>query len=158
MKWTDRDIKYLVNNYSKRVHVDDICLYLKRGRRSVQHKAVRLGVGRKGMLVKRMGDVTPREIIDKRYYLKNKSKVHRRRMDRRWRIKLKLVKLMGGKCSLCGYNRCVPALEFHHKTKEKDASIAELIKNTSEQNVLKEVKRCVLVCANCHRELHQKDP
>ena len=156
MKWTKEEIEYLIENYPKKIHIDSICAYLKKSRKAISHKAVRLGFSRKGTLIRRLGDPIPRNIIDKRYYLKNKDKIYQRKMQRRWRIKEKMVNLMGGKCNICGYNKCAAALEFHHKNKEKDFEIGELIKNSSEQNVLKEVQRCILVCANCHRELHHK--
>ena len=39
-------------------------------------------------------------------------------------MKLQAVKLLGGKCSICGYSKCIDALEFHHKNpKEKDFKI-----------------------------------
>ena len=154
MRWTKEEISYLIDNYSKRVYIDDICSFLKKSRTAVRHKAARLGFNRNGVLVRRIGDPTPRNLIDKIYYLKNRNKIYQRKMQRRWKIKQKIVELMGGECSLCGYKKCITALEFHHKNKGKDFNIGELIKNSSEQNVLKEVQRCILVCANCHRELH----
>lgn|SRR3989338_5693498 len=130
--------------------------FFKKSRRAIWHKAARLGFDRKGMLVRKIGDATPRNLIDRKYYLRNRIKIYQRKMQRRWRIKQNMVGLMGSECRLCGYKKCISALEFHHKNKEKDFNIADLIKNSSEQNVLKEVQRCILVCANCHRELHSK--
>lgn len=64
----------------------------------------------------------------------------------------------GGKCQLCGYNRCLNALDFHHKdpsTKDrKYKSISSLIRENSIENGMKEVNKCILLCANCHREVH----
>jgi hypothetical protein len=72
----------------------------------------------------------------------------------RKRYKQKLVDLMGGKCMVCGYNRCIKALDFHHidpKTKEFTISRME---SMNWDSTFKEAKKCVLLCANCHRELH----
>lgn len=68
-------------------------------------------------------------------------------------IKMKMVEYKGGKCEICGYNKCIEALEFHHiNPKEKDFSISG---GTKSFNSLKsELDKCVLVCANCHREIH----
>jgi 5-methylcytosine-specific restriction endonuclease McrA len=69
--------------------------------------------------------------------------------------KAKAIELKGGKCAQCGYDRCSYALEFHHlshDTKDKDIS-QFFIRNTWE-GVLKELEKCILLCANCHRELH----
>jgi len=60
---------------------------------------------------------------------------------------------MGGKCELCGYDKCIFALDFHHKG-NKENNIAHIINNESKGKALKEIKNCLLVCANCHRELH----
>lgn len=54
-------------------------------------------------------------------------------------------------CSVCGYSRCLDALEYHHYNGDKLRCISRI--NTPE-SVRKEMKKCVLLCANCHRELH----
>lgn len=72
-------------------------------------------------------------------------------------FKVKAIKLLGGKCVICGYNTCIAALEFHHKNpKLKDKSFKE-ISNRTWSKTLKELKKCILLCANCHRELHWKE-
>ena len=76
----------------------------------------------------------------------------------RWRKKAKtwIVRYMGGKCSVCGYNKYDGNLASHHideKTKEK--TISSLInKCHSWKRILKEADKCVLVCHNCHGEIH----
>lgn len=75
--------------------------------------------------------------------------------DKKRKIKLALITLKGGKCLLCGYNRCLRALEFHHTLPEhKDFNIATT-KNRVTTQILTELEKCVLVCSNCHRELHE---
>lgn len=73
---------------------------------------------------------------------------------RRYKIKEKAVEYLGGKCCKCGYNKCLGALDFHHKDpSKKEFRIAE--SNTkSWDRTKKELDKCILVCANCHRELH----
>lgn len=60
---------------------------------------------------------------------------------------------MGGKCSKCGYNRYYGALDLHHLD-GKDFSFGRNLCKKSEEELIKEAKKCVILCANCHRELH----
>jgi hypothetical protein len=69
-------------------------------------------------------------------------------------IKKKCVDYKGGKCEICGYNKNLSALEFHHKNPDgKDFSIGNS-KTIILENLKSELDKCVLLCANCHRELH----
>lgn len=61
----------------------------------------------------------------------------------------------GGKCQCCGYNKYVGALEFHHiNSEEKDFGISAKGYTRSWERVKEELDKCILVCANCHREIH----
>jgi hypothetical protein len=75
-----------------------------------------------------------------------------------WRKKTKarLVKALGGKCNICGYDKCSNALEFHHlNPNEKDFNFGKIRANPKSWNkIVAEVKKCVLLCSNCHREVH----
>lgn len=74
--------------------------------------------------------------------------------ERRKRIKLILVEMMGGKCSICGYNKCIAALDFHHESGIKEFGIASKGFIRSLDRCIKEAKKCILVCSNCHSEIH----
>jgi len=82
---------------------------------------------------------------------------------RRWQEKARrerkalLVALLGGRCSRRGYDRCVAALEFHHREP------AEKRFNLSANNLLRrwelvqeEAAKCDLVCTNCHRQIEDE--
>ena len=74
--------------------------------------------------------------------------------DFRRRRKENLIKVLGSKCCLCGYDKCVGALEFHHiNEKNKKFQLSSGNCHNLEKD-LEEVKKCILVCANCHREIH----
>lgn len=61
----------------------------------------------------------------------------------------------GGKCQICGYNKCNEALEFHHlNPSEKDFALSRTIDMKWDKQK-EELKKCICVCANCHREIHQ---
>ena len=85
----------------------------------------------------------------------NETRKHQKTILRR-SMKLKAIKLLGGKCSICGYNKCVDALEFHHK----DPTIKEFKLGSGNTMSWKEYKnealKCILVCSNCHKEIHYK--
>ena len=66
-----------------------------------------------------------------------------------------LKKLYGNKCQICGYNKCSSALEFHHLNPEEKEGIVSNSYGTIKES-LKEAKKCILICANCHREVHEK--
>lgn len=85
----------------------------------------------------------------KNEYMKSYLKARRRIRKKR------LVEMRGGCCELCGYDRCIEALEFHHR----DSSTKEFVINGSIlaakkwETILAEVDKCDMICANCHREI-----
>jgi len=71
----------------------------------------------------------------------------------RRRTKIKLVEHKGGECEKCGYSKCIDALEFHHNDpSEKDFTISG--KSWSFERLRNEVEKCIMVCSNCHKEIH----
>jgi len=90
-----------------------------------------------------------RSYADRADYLK-KAVAKRRKL-----VREKAVAHKGGKCQLCGYDRCHAALEFHHlDPTKKDFSISADGTTRSWKRVQTEIEKCVLICANCHREIH----
>lgn len=81
-----------------------------------------------------------------------------------WRISVKkrrkilvekAIKLKGGKCQKCGYLKYSGALDFHHlKKEEKSFNIRGYGRTMSWIKIEKELEKCILLCANCHREIH----
>jgi hypothetical protein len=61
---------------------------------------------------------------------------------------------MGGRCCLCGYDRCLEALVFHHLSGAKEFGIGAKGYTRSWSAVREELAKCLLVCANCHSEIH----
>lgn len=96
-------------------------------------------------------------------FLRTKSENHKRCVKcrseavqrRRDKLKQLSVDYLGGKCSRCGYCKCIQALDFHHKDPtQKDFSIAHKGHTRSWERVKSELDKCILLCANCHREVH----
>lgn len=76
---------------------------------------------------------------------------------RRRRVKETLVEENGGQCVLCGYNRCVAALEFHYRDpKTKSFGLAERGITMGIDRLREEAKKCDLLCANCHAEVEAR--
>lgn len=73
---------------------------------------------------------------------------------RRRIVKRKLVEEAGGCCAICGYSRCLRALQFHHldpATKEFHLGHRGHARALSRSRV--EAEKCALLCANCHAEV-----
>jgi DNA-binding Lrp family transcriptional regulator len=99
------------------------------------------------------------ETIKKRLgdYFLNKNIITKTQAVINWRKRKKqeLVVYKGGKCERCGYDKSIEALQFHHiKPSEKDFSISG--KSYSIERLKKEVDKCIMVCANCHIEIHEE--
>ena len=77
-------------------------------------------------------------------------------VDKRRRLlKQKAVEYKGNSCINCGYNKCLAALEFHHiDPTQKDFALSNDGHTRSWEEIKNELDKCILVCANCHREIH----
>ena len=76
---------------------------------------------------------------------------------RRLRIKIKAVAYKGGKCEICGYDKHLAALDFHHlDPTEKDFTVTTSKHSYSWVTIQKELDKCTLLCSNCHRIEHSK--
>ena len=93
---------------------------------------------------KRWAGLTPEQKLSRsRAVTKCRAKRHR-----------KLKEMAGGKCRVCRYSRCFRALEFHHIDPSKKSfglSVTGCTMSFAKQ--LEETAKCVLLCANCHREV-----
>lgn len=72
------------------------------------------------------------------------------------RKKIQAVQILGGKCQICGYCKCNDALDFHHIGDDKEFNIGQAIPRWKWSRIVEELKKCVLFCSNCHREIHSK--
>lgn len=73
---------------------------------------------------------------------------------RRKRKKQNLLTIVGTSCYICGYNRCTRALQFHHlNPKDKNFEISQSL-TKSDEKLFKEIEKTIVLCANCHAELH----
>lgn len=80
---------------------------------------------------------------------------------KKWRknTKQRIIDSMGGKCQCCGYNQCNEALDIHHiDPSKKELSFGSIRANPiAWPKIVEELKKCILVCRNCHAEIHNAD-
>ncbi len=73
------------------------------------------------------------------------------------KFKKQCVEYKGSKCEVCGYDKYIGALEFHHLDPlKKDIQISAIRARTFNNKIKKELDKCQILCCNCHRELHYK--
>jgi transcription elongation factor Elf1 len=90
-----------------------------------------------------------RTYADRAEYLK-KAVAKRRR-----KLREMVVAYKGGKCVLCGYHKYVGAFALHHiDGNQKEFGLSARGLTRSWKRVKSEADKCVLVCMNCHQELH----
>jgi predicted HNH restriction endonuclease len=89
-----------------------------------------------------------RTYADRREYLKH-AVAKRRRV-----LKIRAIQIMGAKCRICDYDKHQGVLDFHHVDPQlKSFGISSGGFSRSWASIQKEIQKCVLVCANCHREI-----
>lgn len=92
---------------------------------------------------------------DKRTYKDRKEYLLKAVAARRKKLKQMAIDYKGGKCQVCGYNKCTGALEFHHPDpNKKDFGMSDGGWTRAWEKIKTEIEKCMLVCANCHREIH----
>lgn len=81
----------------------------------------------------------------------NSEKVQKRRD----KVKQMALEYKGGKCQICSYNKCAAALTFHHlDPSQKDFGISDKGYTRAWEKVKAELDKCILLCQNCHAEVH----
>ncbi len=102
----------------------------------------------------------PRKLYQHAWYLKNRERLLKAANERRREIK-KWFHAYKSKlsCANCGFNKHIAALDFHHVNKEeKEHCIAEIVcRAPSKETILKEIAKCKVLCANCHRIEHAEN-
>ena len=85
----------------------------------------------------------------------NYEQQKKRGLLRKWES----VQNRGGKCEECGYKANLAAIEFHHRNPEEKSFGLDLraFSNTRLEVLQEEIDKCAMLCANCHRELHNED-
>ena len=77
------------------------------------------------------------------------------RQKMRWRDRKKrAVELLGGKCQICGYDKNLACMDFHHKDPSQKNHEWRSMRLYGWKRIVEELKKCMLLCRNCHGEIH----
>lgn len=114
-----------------------------------------ISLRKEGMSFKAIAKAIPCSLGTIHYFLTDggKEKAISRNRDRRRRMSSKIKTEHGGACVVCGYDKCITALEFDHiEPKTKEFGVSEM--RSQIVPALKEAAKCLLLCCRCHRERH----
>ncbi len=92
-------------------------------------------------------------MVDKRKYADRREELIKAVAKRRRKVKTLAIEYKGGKCQICGYHKYQGAMDLHHITGNKKFGIGEKGYTRSWKKIKEELDKCILVCANCHREI-----
>ena len=107
---------------------------------------------------KRCGKCSKLKPLSEFYSYKGKTRAYCKECDKaitynnQTNNKREYVRLKGGKCQKCGYDKCLGAFDFHHIN--SDDKLFNIAKRFSPEKMKEELDKCILLCANCHREEH----
>ncbi len=86
----------------------------------------------------------------------NQLQSYQAQQTRGLKRKISSVQKLGGKCAACGYNKNLSALNFHHLDPAIKLFQLDLrsLSNRKQKVIDEEISKCILLCSNCHAELH----
>jgi 5-methylcytosine-specific restriction endonuclease McrA len=88
-------------------------------------------------------------------YASDYAKIRDKKISKYRNLKQQMVDYKGGSCSICGYNKCLGALQFHHiDPTQKEMQISLF---TTFEAAKTELDKCILLCSNCHDEIHYNE-
>ena len=87
--------------------------------------------------------------------LKEEQRQYRLRKKAKW---MEIIEARGmNKCQRCGYDKFFGAIDFHHtQPEEKELEPCQMLSKSVTAKRLTELDKCIALCANCHRELHNE--
>jgi len=94
----------------------------------------------------------------RKHYLKNQEELIEKAADKKKRFKEEWYAFKGTlKCTKCGFSH-IAALDFHHEDpSKKEGNIHRFVSNGQFKKVYEEIKKCIVLCANCHRIHHAEE-
>ena len=89
------------------------------------------------------------------YYKRHERNKRAQRKTKKSRKASVLAHLGKSSCERCGYSKSLCALDFHHLDPAQKASL--VTGRGTFLEMVEEAKKCIVICANCHREIHEKE-
>ena len=96
-------------------------------------------------------------VYPKRRFCSDSCKRNYHTLMWRRKVKAKAVEYKGGKCQICGYNKSVYSMDFHHENGEDKSFNISTISTSAWSKIKKELDKCILVCKNCHGEISERE-
>lgn len=94
-------------------------------------------------------------MVERRTYADRRDYLKKAVTERRRKLKQMVIEYKGGKCELCGYSKYAGAFDLHHlNPSEKEFGLSVRGLTRSWKKIKDEADKCILICANCHREVH----
>lgn len=94
-------------------------------------------------------------MVHRRTYADRREYMIQAVAKRRRKLKEMVVNYKGGQCIVCGYKKYIGAFDLHHLDEsQKEFGLASSGLTRSWKRIKEEADKCILVCANCHREIH----
>ena len=92
------------------------------------------------------------------HYLRNQEDIKQKTAEKNADNKVKWQEYKASlKCTKCGFDH-IAALDFHHiDPNEKEHNVNRLVSNKSFAKAYEEIKKCIVLCANCHRIHHHEE-
>lgn len=98
------------------------------------------------------------KLRSREHYLKNQEAVKQRTKETKAHQKEEWFTFKSTlKCTKCGFSH-LAALDFHHENPaQKEYNVHRLVANGQFAKAYEEIKKCVVLCANCHRIHHHEE-
>lgn len=86
-------------------------------------------------------------------------KIYHKQKEKGYNLKREFIELKGGKCEVCGYDKSLRALTFHHRDPQQKSFPLDVrhLGNRRYSLCFEEFQKCDLLCFNCHMELHESE-
>lgn len=88
----------------------------------------------------------------------NKEDLYKNQTSRWIKRKKDAIQYLGGECEKCGYSKYYGAMHFHHVDPTTKRWSWDKLRLRKWSDVIDELNKCILLCANCHAETHNERP